>query len=234
MSKHLLATAPGAEVVVAPAGSGKTTLLIFHFCVCSSPAFPSSVWFAITFTRKAAAELLQRLAHVLRGVVAPAELPREKARRDEEDVWPTSFPSPEHARVALSMLDARRCRPWMPLRFRCCRSSCWTQASDSATEPWPSSTGQSFRAATHPPSTRPRPGCRLKALGKSARLLLEEMTFTKAIEGLAKLAECGLSQVLSLAEVLEAVGSEFASWCARIGTTGSNLPRSTRRRCEPG
>jgi len=87
MSKHLLATAPGAEVVVAPAGSGKTTLLIFHFLRLLKSGIPVERLVAITFTRKAAAELLQRLAHVLRGVVAPAELPREKARRDEEDVW---------------------------------------------------------------------------------------------------------------------------------------------------
>ena len=48
--------------------------------------------------------MLQRLAHVLRGVVAPAELPREKLA--EMKMYGDVLPSSEHARVALSMLDA--------------------------------------------------------------------------------------------------------------------------------
>jgi len=72
------------------------------------------------------------------------------------------LPSPEHARVALSMLDAAPVSTVDAFALSLLQEFLLDASSDSATEPVPSSTGQSFRAATHPPSTRPRPGCRLK------------------------------------------------------------------------
>jgi ATP-dependent exoDNAse (exonuclease V) beta subunit len=209
MSKRLLATDPGAEVVVAPAGSGKTTLLIFHFLRLLKSGIPVERLVAITFTRKAAARLLQRLAHVLRGVVAPAELPREKLA--EMKMYGDVLPSSEHARVALSMLDAAPVSTVDAFALSLVQEFLLdanfelgdgTRALIDGPVVSGGDTSAFYQAAAR---------VQIEALGKSARLLLEEMTFTKAIEGVAKLAECGLSQVLSLAEVLEAVGSEFAS-----------------------
>jgi ATP-dependent helicase/nuclease subunit A len=209
MSKRMLATDPGVEVVVAPAGSGKTTLLIYHFLRLLKAGIPVERLVAITFTRKAAAELLQRLAQVLRGVVAPGELPREKLA-EAKVMYGEVLPAPVEARAALSMLDAASVSTVDSFALSLVQEFLLdasfalgdgTRALIDGPVVSGGDTASFYEAAAR---------AQIEALDGPARLLLEEMTFSEALEGVARLATCGLSKVLSIAEVLEAVGKEFA------------------------
>ncbi|MGO9665659.1 MAG: UvrD-helicase domain-containing protein [Polyangia bacterium] len=208
MSKRMLATDPGVEVVVAPAGSGKTTLLIYHFLRLLKAGIPVERLVAITFTRKAAAELLQRLAQVLRGVVAPAEILPEKLAEAKE-MYGHVLPAPVAARSALSMLDAAPVSTVDSFALSLVQEflldasfalSDGTRALIDGPVVSGGDTASFYEAAAR---------AQIEALGKPAHLLLEEMTFTEAIEGVARLATCGLSEVLSISAVLEAVGKEL-------------------------
>ena len=57
-----------ARLVSAPAGSGKTTRLVKEYLQLLGD-FDADRIVAITFTRKAAAELVERVSQVLRGVL---------------------------------------------------------------------------------------------------------------------------------------------------------------------
>ena len=208
MSKRMLATDPGVEVVVAPAGSGKTTLLIYHFLRLLKAGIPVERLVAITFTRKAAAELLQRLAQVLRGVVAPAEILPEKLAEAKE-MYGHVLPAPVAARSALSMLDAAPVSTVDSFALSLVQEFLLdasfalgdgTRALIDGPVVSGGDTASFYEAAAR---------AQIEALGKPAHLLLEEMTFTEAIEGVARLATCGLSEVLSISAVLEAVGKEL-------------------------
>jgi len=90
---------PGASFCVsAPAGSGKTELLIQRYlCLLSQVKRPEQI-LAITFTRKAAAEMRQRVLHALQSVLVgdPCTSPHQQATRrlaemalaaDEREGW---------------------------------------------------------------------------------------------------------------------------------------------------
>jgi ATP-dependent exoDNAse (exonuclease V) beta subunit len=90
-------------VVTAPAGSGKTTLLLHHY-LRHLGSTPIDRIVAITFTRKAAAELVDRLAAILRAIADPASHPGALAKA--QALYGDVLPSPEAARAALRSLDA--------------------------------------------------------------------------------------------------------------------------------
>jgi len=88
---------PRVELVTAPAGSGKTTLLVQHFLRHLREGVPIERIVAITFTRKAAAELVERVSRNL-----------DRVRRGEalKAHYAPFAPSVDQARAALARMDA--------------------------------------------------------------------------------------------------------------------------------
>jgi len=101
-------------IVQAPAGSGKTELLIQRYLVLLARVDEPEQIVAITFTRKAAAEMRQRIARALAEAASgtsPAEPHRaatlELARRALERSAARGWALPEHARrMRIETLDA--------------------------------------------------------------------------------------------------------------------------------
>ena len=88
-------TAPEVELVTAPAGSGKTTLLIQHYLRHLQSTTADRI-VAITFTRKAAAELRERIA---------GQLHRIATGEGAEPLYQAFAPSRPEAVRALESLD---------------------------------------------------------------------------------------------------------------------------------
>jgi ATP-dependent exoDNAse (exonuclease V) beta subunit len=209
MSKLLAATDPGVEVVVAPAGSGKTTLLIYHFLRLLQSGIPVERLVAITFTRKAAAELIQRLANVLRAVVAPDDL-APKRISDIKRLYGDVLPSHEQSRAALVMLDAAPVSTVDAFALSLLQEFLLDAGFDLA---------DGTRALIDGPVVSGGNAARfyeaaareqVESLTKPVRLLLNEMTFNQVIEGVATLASWMPDEVPSLARVLEMIGRELA------------------------
>ncbi|MBI5491265.1 MAG: UvrD-helicase domain-containing protein [Deltaproteobacteria bacterium] len=100
MTRMLDPLSPRTRVATAPAGSGKTTLLLRHYLRHLAGTSADRI-VAITFTRKAAAELADRLAGVLRAIADP------KAPRDAlTDLCLPTKVTQEQALRSLAMLDA--------------------------------------------------------------------------------------------------------------------------------
>jgi ATP-dependent helicase/nuclease subunit A len=97
---------PSLEVIRAAAGSGKTTLLACRYLRFLSDGIPAESAIAITFTRKAAAELKQRVSLSLRGCLDDAG--GELARQRLGSVWSTlrqaAPQDPQLVRAALAAL----------------------------------------------------------------------------------------------------------------------------------
>jgi len=88
-------------IVQAPAGSGKTELLIQRYLtLLARVAEPESV-LAITFTRKAAAEMRARVLDALRA--ADTDLARAVAKQDHSRNWQLAS---NHTRLRIQTIDA--------------------------------------------------------------------------------------------------------------------------------
>lgn len=95
---------PKVTVVSAPAGSGKTTLLLHHYLRHLNTVDVDRI-VAITFTRKAAAELTSRLARVLTMVVAPERFTAEECKANDA-LYGDVLPPVDRARRALASLQS--------------------------------------------------------------------------------------------------------------------------------
>ena len=214
MTRKLKPLDPKAELVTAPAGSGKTTLLLRHYLRLLAGSSVDRI-VAITFTRKAAAELAERLAHVLRAISDPAG-PRD-------DLTALCLPSevkPEHALRSLAMLDsAPVCTVdafalalvqefALEAHFRLRDGTkVWI---DGPVEPG------GDPVSTYESAAREQ----IESLSPAAKRVLEECNVGKAIADVAKLARTG---VPALWEALSA-GRPSAAPPSRRGAT---LPRAS-------
>ncbi|MBI5487041.1 MAG: UvrD-helicase domain-containing protein [Deltaproteobacteria bacterium] len=94
-------TDPKVRVVTAPAGSGKTTVLLQRYLGLLQDDVPAHRIVAITFTRKAAAEMVERLARLL-----DAAAGRSKLNAKQQKLYGPFLPKAETADGALRQLDA--------------------------------------------------------------------------------------------------------------------------------
>ncbi len=98
---RLAPTDPKVRVVTAPAGSGKTTVLLQRYLDLLKHDVPAHRIVAITFTRKAAAEMVERLA-----VLLDAAAGRSKLDKKQQELYGEFLPSRKTADEALRQLDA--------------------------------------------------------------------------------------------------------------------------------
>ncbi len=195
---------PGTEVVTAPAGSGKTTLLLHHY-LRHLGAHRIEKIVAITFTRKAAAELLDRLAETLRGVLSP-DAERTPWQRELLGLYKDVLPSREKALESLQALDS---------------------APVSTVDAFTLTLVQEFQLHAHfllgngspihidgpieggadsTPFYEAAAREEMEALSPDARLLLEEMSLGEAIEDVAMLARHSVAADPSAGKLLDALG----------------------------
>ena len=116
-------------IVKAPAGSGKTSLLVARFLTLLAGANRPEEILAITFTRKATAEMRARVLDALAAGQGPApDDPHEQrmhalavavCRRDIEKGWQLAH-DPQRLRI-------RQCEPRSPLPRASC--PCWSPSS---------------------------------------------------------------------------------------------------------
>jgi ATP-dependent helicase/nuclease subunit A len=195
-----------AEVVTAPAGSGKTTLLVRHFLRHLRDGIPVERIVAITFTRKAAAELVERVAGVLAIVASGKAAHDKKLTRLYEDALPTL----EQARAALTALDAA---PVTTVDAFCLSlvqefilDACFVLDDGSRVYV----DGPVESAADSAPYFEAAAREELEKLSKYAKVLLAEINLAAAIAAVAKLASTGPFEARTLADLLAAVGKALA------------------------
>jgi hypothetical protein len=230
---------PDVQVVTAAAGSGKTTLLLHHYLRHLQTSTIDRV-VAITFTRKAAAELTTRLARILRGVVDPASIVGPDRLR-EQKLYADVLPPLDKARAALASLQsAPVCtvdaftlslvqefvlHAYLPL-----------SEGKRAYIDGPVS-GGAATAGIYEGEARSV----LDALSPDARILLAELTVGEAVSDLAQLARVEGPFGPSCGEWLDALGAALAkevpadrkAWLAAevdLGTASARPPRMALRR----
>lgn len=200
---------PKAEIVTAPAGSGKTTLLLHHYLrhLCQREV---GRIVAITFTRKAAAELVDRLALVLRGVADPPSVPRE-VREEHLHRYGDVFPSPEQARIALAQLGAAPVSTVDAFTLALVQefllgASFPLSEGRQAFIDGPVSSGTDNTNAWEAAARG-----QLETLSKEAKVVLGEVGLADAIGDVAALAQLGVGEAATGMGLLTAVGERVAA-----------------------
>ena len=199
---------PRTEVVTAPAGSGKTTLLLHHYLRHLCDREVDSI-VAITFTRKAAGELVDRLALVLRGVADEASVPAD-VRAKQEERYRGVLPSPERARAALAHLGAAPVSTVDAFTLSLVqefllRASFPLSQARRAFIDGPVSSGADTSVAWEAAARR-----QIEELSDEAKVVLEEVGLREAIADVAAMAQLGLGEVATGAALLAAVGERVA------------------------
>ncbi len=197
---------PRAQVVTAPAGSGKTTLLVYHYLRHLKRTGAERIA-AITFTRKAAAELNNRIARALRDFAKPA---LAATSGGERALFQDLALSPSLARQALQRLptaplctvdafalslvqefllhahfdlgDGRRVYLDGPVEGGADTSAFWEAAARAQVE----------------------------AMEKPSEVLLRELSLGEAIREVASLARAGAPRGPSAAQLAEQVAAALA------------------------
>ncbi len=224
--KPLSVHSPDARVVTAPAGSGKTTLLLYHYLRLLKETTVERI-VAFTFTRKAAAELTDRLATLLRAVAEPGSLSAE-SRKKLLALYVDVLPSREQAHAALAALDTA------PV----CTVDAFTLAlvqefvlhahlplggGGRALLDGPVQ-GGADTSAYYEAAAREV----LEALSPAAKTVLGELTLREAIADVAFLAAAGAPRDRSVAALLDALGDELreriddpAAWTSYVAGNNS-------------
>jgi ATP-dependent helicase/nuclease subunit A len=207
-TQRLAPTDPRTEVVTAPAGSGKTTLLLHHYLrhLCRREV---GRIVAITFTRKAAAELVERLALVLNGIVDPAAIPAS-ARAAHLARYGDVLPTPDQARSALAQLGAAPVSTVDAFTLSLVQqfllgASFPLSDGRRALVDGPLSSGADNTLAWESAAR-----AQLEALSADAKTVLAETGLGDAIADVAALARLTGGEVATNAGVLAALGEELA------------------------
>lgn len=199
---------PDARVVTAPAGSGKTSLLLHHYLRHLRKHDVGRV-VAITFTRKAAAELVDRLSILLRGVVDPESL-LTATLAEHAKLYGDVLPSADEAQrilaglaaapvstvdaFALSLVQEFLLRAHLPLSKgeRTWIDGPVASGADTTTD---------WEAAAREV---------VEVLPKEARLLLAEAGLGGVIADVAALAQLELAKPSSNRDLLDAIAEAFS------------------------
>jgi ATP-dependent helicase/nuclease subunit A len=198
---------PSARVVTAPAGSGKTTLLLHHY-LRHLGTTPIERIVAITFTRKAAAELVERLATILNAVVDPGSAPPGWSKL--EALYRDVLPPVDVARAALASLDAAPVSTVDAFTLSLVQEFLLDARLplSGGRDAWvdgPVASGADT-AVFYEAAAR----ARLEALDRDARTLVTELGVSAAIAEVARLAQARVRTSPSADGLLRALGKALA------------------------
>ena len=210
---------PRARVVTAPAGSGKTTLLIQRYLQHLRSTSADRI-VAITFTRKAAGALRERIAAALHAAARPDE-----ADAKTRALFLPHSPDPGRAAAALSRLATSPISTVDSFVLQLLQEFLLhAHLPTSAGEAWidgpidgPGDAARVFETAAR---------LQLELPTAESRLLLGELTLGQAIADVAELAATDLPPTTSLSAFLDSLGAALRREVATDPATWSSTPRS--------